>query len=83
MGSRGGAQGDEHHFCRYTDPCWKDGACGGAAVVAVVGRYHGEVDWVVGSGEGVQGAGGERRDFDAVADGSAVATTVDGERVLG
>lgn len=83
MGSRGGAQGDKHHSCGDTDPRWKDGACGGAAIVAVVGRYHGKVDGVVGGGEGVEGAGGELWDFDAVADGSAVATAVDGERVLG
>lgn len=80
---RGGAQGDGHHVCGDADPGGENGARGGAAVVAVVRRYHGEVDWVVGSGEGVEGAGGELWDFDAVADGSAVATTVDGERVLG
>lgn len=83
VGRRGRAQGDGHHFCRDADPGWEDGARGGAAVVAVVGGYHGKVDWVVRSREWVAGAGGELWDFDAVADCSAIATTVDDEACSG
>ena len=77
------AQGDAHHLCRDADPCWEDGACGGAAIVAVVCCHQWKVDWVFGSGERVEGARRERWDFDAVADGPAITATVDNERLLG
>lgn len=83
IGRRGRAEGDGDHFRGDTDPCREDGACCGAAVVAVVGRDHGKVDRVVRSGEWVEGARGAWGNFDAVADRAAIAATVDSDGVLG
>ena len=61
---------------------WEDGACGGAAIIAVVGCYHGKVSVLSEVENGWREGEEELWDFIAVADCSAIATTVDGKGVV-
>ncbi len=79
---RGRTCGNTNHFGRDTNPGWKDRAGGGAAIVTVISCHHGKANLLIGRRKRVEWPRGKLGDINFVTHCSAIATTVDSERVV-